>query len=198
MKGMKISSEKVSFNVFLCPRGQVVPFIEKHHYSKNMNGVIADYCFAAEKDGKMIGAMCLGRLAMAGQWKKYGKKQEDVIELRRLVCLDDTARNTESYFIGKVLRWLKKNTKIKVVVSYADPEYGHSGVVYKASNFKLVGQSSAGRVIMFNGKKYHDKTIRTKYKGKLKPFAAEVKKALEDGRAVYKKTKGKNIYTYNL
>jgi hypothetical protein len=83
-------------------------------------------------------------------------------------------------------------------VSYADPEYGHQGIIYKASNFQLIGKSSVGKVIWWNGKKYHDKCIRTYYNGKLKPFAERVKAALEKGEAEYKKTKGKNIYTYRL
>ena len=51
---------------------------------------------------------------------------------------------------------------------------------------------------MYEGKRYHDKTIRTKYKGNLKPFAKEIKEALENGKAEYVKTKGKNIYLYEI
>jgi hypothetical protein len=142
--------------------------------------------------------MIFGRLAMAGQWKKYGEKEEDVIELRRLACIDQTPKNTESFFIGKCLKWLAKNTPVKTIVSYADPEYGHKGIIYQASNFKKEGVSSEGRVIIYNGKKFHDKAIRTKYKEELKPFAIELKAALEKGEAVYKKTMGKYIYTYRL
>ena len=83
-------------------------------------------------------------------------------------------------------------------MSYADKEYGHTGTIYKATNFKMVGEIKGARVIVYNGKLYHDKTIRTKYKGKLKPFAKKIKDALEDGTAFYKKTKGKYTYVYNL
>ncbi len=47
-------------------------------------------------------------------------------------------------------------------------------------------------------KRYHDKTIRTKYKGKLKPYAQRIKDALECNEAYYKNTKGKYTYTYKL
>ena len=97
-----------------------------------------------------------------------------------------------------VSRWLKSNTQIKKIISYSDLEYGHSGTIYKASNFKLYGQSPEGKVIWYKGRRYHDKTIRTKYKGRLKPFAKEIKDALETGTAVYKKTKPKNIWIYEL
>lgn len=186
------------FKVELCHRSEIKEFIEKWHYSKSINGLISDYCFKLTHKDEIIGAMIYGRLAMANAWKKYGDKIEDVTELRRLCCIDDTPKNTESYFIGATLRWLKKNTEIKTVVSYADPEYGHEGIIYKASNFKMIGLTSKGRVIYHNDKKYHDKAIRTKYKGELKPFAKRLIEALEKGEAYYKDTKGKYIYIYKL
>jgi len=181
-------------------RCDIKDFIEKYHYSKNINGVKSDYCFGMfEKEtNNMVGAMIYGGMAMANQYKKYGEKQEDVTELRRLVLIDDTPKNSESFFIGYSIKWLKKNTNIKVIVSYADPNYGHVGTIYKATNFKHVGMTSKGRVIIWDNKKYHDKTIRTKYKGELKPFAKKVKDALENGEAYYKKQDGKHIYVYNI
>lgn len=186
------------FRVELTDRKSISKFIEDNHYSGSINGCISDYCFALYDGGNMIGAMFYGRMAMAGQWRRFSEKESDVTELRRLCCIDDTPKNTESYFIGKTLKYLKRNTEIKVVVSYADAEYGHSGVIYKASNFLMEGFRKGARVIWFNGKKYHDKTIRTKYKGELKPFAKRVKEALENGDAVYKVTAGKYCYTYKL
>ena len=187
-----------NYTVEICERKEIKEFIEEWHYSHSINGLMSDYCFKLMDGDKLIGAMIYGRMAMANVWKKYGDKKEDSIELRRLCCIDDTPKNTESYFIGQTMKWLIKNTKIKTIVSYADPEYGHEGVIYQATNFDLIGKTSVGRVIIFNGKKYHDKSIRTKYKGELKPFAQKIKNALDEGDAYYKKTKGKNIYVYNL
>ena len=186
------------YEVRLVNRNDVKDFIEKWHYSHNINGLISDYVFGLYYKNTLIGAMIYGRMAMAGQWKKYGESSSDVIELRRLACINSTLRNTESYFIAKTLKFLKKNTSIKTVVSYADTFFGHEGIIYKASNFSLIGKSAQGRVIMYNGKRYHDKTIRTKYNGELKPFARKIKDALDTGEAYYVKTPGKNIYLYSL
>ena len=188
-----------SFKVSLCKRKDIASFIEKWHYSKNINGLMSNYCFKLE-DGNdnLIGGMIYGRIAMAGVWKKYVEKESELIELRRLCCIDDTPKNTESYFIGYTLRWLKINTDIQLVLSYADSNFGHSGIIYQATNFQHVGMTANGRIIIYNNKRYHDKTIRTKYKGKLKPFAKRIKDALETGEAHYEKTKGKHIYLYNL
>lgn len=187
------------YKVFLCHRKEVVEFIKNWHYSKNVNGLTTDYCFKLlDLNGNMIGAMIYGKIAMANVWKKYSKKESELIELKRLCCIDNTAKNTESFFISKTLKWLKKNTNIKKVISYADTTYLHKGTIYKASNFSYCGMTEKGKVIIFEGKKYHDKTIRTKYNGKLKPFAIKIKQAIENGTAEYVETLGKHIFIYQL
>lgn len=188
----------INYKVKPVTRSEVKDFIEEHHYSHNINGLRVAYCFGLYDDETLVGAMLYGGLAMANAWKKYGDSDAEVLELRRLVLIDDTPRNSESFFIGHTLRWLKKNTQVKTIVSYADPNYGHSGVIYRATNFAHVGMTSPGRVIMWQGKKYHDKAIRTKYKGELKPFAKELKAALDSGAANYVKQQPKHIYVYKL
>lgn len=187
-----------AYRVELCERRDVKDFIESWHYSGSINGLMCDYCFRLMDGERMVGAMIYGGLAMANAWRAYGDSKDDVLELRRLCCVDDTYRNAESYFIGRTLRWLVRHTDVSTVVSYADPEYSHVGVIYQASNFSYAGKTAKGRVIMHNGKKYHDKAIRTTYKGQLKPFALRLKQALEAGDAYYKTTAGKYIYVYDL
>ena len=186
------------YKVKICDRKDIKDFIETWHYSKNINGLKSNYCFALMNNNKIIGAMMYGQIAMANVWKKYVSKEKDLIELRRLCCIDDTPKNTESYFIGFTLRWLKKNTNYTKVISYADKTYNHEGTIYKASNFKYLGMTNKGKVIFFNNKLYHDKAVRTKYNGKLKPYAQRLKDALDSGKAYYKNTLGKNIYIYEL
>ena len=179
-------------------RKDIASFIEKWHYSGSINGCIADYCYALYDNEEMKGAMFFGRMAMANQWRRFSKEEKNVIELRRLCCIDDTPKNTESYFIGAALRQLRKDWRKGVVVSYADKEYGHCGIIYKASNFEMVGEIEGAKVIVWGEKRYHDKAIRTKYKGELKPFAKRIKAALESGEAFYKKTAGKYTFVYYL
>ena len=189
----------INYTVELVDRHAVRDFIEQHHYSHNINGLMSSYCFAMyDQQQQIVGAMIYGKLGMANAWKKYGNSIDEVMELRRLVLVDDTPKNSESYFIGRTLRWLKAHTAVTTIVSYADPNYGHSGVIYRATNFEHVGMTAPGKVIIWNGKKYHDKAIRTKYKGELKPFAKRLRQALEDGEAHYAKQLPKHIYVKNL
>lgn len=146
----------------------------------------------------MIGAALFGSLGMANNWKKFANKECEVTELHRLCCIDDTMKNTESFFISRCLRWLKQNTEIKVVVSYADENHNHKGVIYQASNFEYLGQTTPSKMILLGEKLYHDKAIRTKYKGELKPFAVRLKAALDAGEAKYVDTKFKHCYVYKF
>ena len=187
-----------SFRVEGCDITQVRAFVEQWHYSHNTNGIRSRYCFRLMAGRTMIGGAIFGGPAMANQWKKYAASEDGVVELRRLCCVDDAPKNTESYFIAKMLMLLRKHTGVELVISYADRAYGHTGIIYKASNFECRGDTAPGTVIIHNGKRYHDKCVRTKYRGKLKPFAAKIKAALESGEATTEKTPGKVIYVYRL
>ena len=186
------------FRVHYCQRHEIRDFIEQWHYSESINGVMATHCFGLLNGTELIGAILYGRMGMANTWKKYVDREDKLLELRRLCCIDDTPKNTESFFIGQTLRWLKKNTNVEKVISYADMDYNHEGTVYKASNFKYLGTTSKGRRIVYEGKIYHDKAIRTYYKGKLKPFAQKLRDALDSGEAEYIESQGKHIYLYEI
>ena len=200
---MKVSD----FTVEPVERKVISSFIEKNHYTHNVNGISHKQCFALySPDGKfglprMIGAIRYGNPSMSNTAKKYSPNNPDRCwELRRLYCIDDTPKNTESYFISRTLKWLKQNTDIEVVVSYSDLQQGHEGVVYKASNFISMGQTPMGLALMVDGKQYHDRTIRNP-----KPYARTIKRRWEakqsgkkDDDIYLQKTKPKNIYVYYL
>ena len=93
-----------NFKVFHCDRKEITEFIETNHYSHSINGCITDYCFKlVDENNVMVGAAFFCKMAMANQFKKFSDKEEDVTELRRLCCVDDTPKNTESYFIAKII-----------------------------------------------------------------------------------------------
>ncbi len=110
-----------------CPRSEIANFVETHHYSKNMNGLHISYCFKLMDGNTMIGAMVYGSLGMVGVAEKYTPNPSKMLELKRLVCIDETPKNTESYFIGWTLRWLQRNTDLEMIISYADKTFGFHG-----------------------------------------------------------------------
>ena len=188
------------FTVELVQRNAVVGFIEKHHYSHNINGVQSYYHFGLFRDGKfglpeMIGAMLYAMPSMPSTAKKYNPiNPTKCFELRRLVCIDDTPKNTESYFIGQTFKWLKQNTDIEVIVSFADEEYGHSGIIYKATNFEYCGTTSPSKKLIVDGKEYHSRSLNQSDR----PYGRELKRRYDAGdeNIYWKNTKFKHIYVY--
>ena len=183
-------------------RRSIAPFIEKYHYSQNVNGVQSTNCFGLYKEGNfglptMIGAMMYAWPSMPATAKKYNPDDPlRIYELRRLVCIDDTPTNTESYFIGQTLKWLKKNTDIQVIVSFADPHHGHSGVIYKASNFIYKGETGKGSILMVDGKEMHSRSLNQRKR----PYSREIKRRYDAGdpNIFVKKLPSKHIYVYYL
>jgi len=176
----------------------VRPFIERNHYSGSINGCKVSMAFALYQEGELVGAVLFGPLSTTA-WKRYGANEQDVVELRRLVCLDRCQKNTESWLISRCLKVLKKETAYKICVTYADPYHGHRGTIYQAANWNYEGQTASDVLLKTpEGRLYHSRALRTKYKGDYKPFVKRLRKLQEDGLLIEVKVPGKHIYTYNL
>jgi hypothetical protein len=183
----------------VCLASEIKEFIEANHYSKSINGVKISICFKSEYCGLLVGAMLFGQMSTTA-WKKFGDTEQSVLELRRLVMIDECPKNSESRFIGYCLRYIKaNNTTVNTIVSYADPNYGHFGTIYRASNFKYIGMSASdvGYKDIETGKLYHSRALRTKYKGEFKPFVKKLRRKKELDLLEEIKLLGKYCYVYS-
>lgn len=183
-----------------CEVGEIRDFIERNHYSHSINGVKVSYCFKVEYRDQLCGAVLFGGLSTTA-WKKFGEVESAVLELRRLVLVEEAEKNSESRVIGQCIRWITKNAPlVKTIVSYADPSYNHIGTIYKASNFLYIGRS--GKDVGFKdpttGKVYHSRALRTKYKGEFKPFVKRLRALKDQGRLIPITLDGKFCYVYTL
>ena len=104
-----------NYRVELISFGSARPFLRRWHYDKYQN-VQCKHAFGLFRPGpfgvqEMIGACVYTRPSGPTAGKTYCPDEPGkVIELRRLACIDDTPKNTESFFVSKTLRWLKQNT----------------------------------------------------------------------------------------
>lgn len=129
-------------------------FIRAHHYSRSCPP--GKYSFAVYYDAHLVGAALFRRPSLPKTRAAYAVD----LELSRLVLLDEAGHNSESRFIGFMLRWLKKNTDTRAVISFADPRFGHTGVIYRASNWEYLGaeRGHGTRRIIVDGEELHSKT----------------------------------------
>lgn len=145
---------------------EIKPFVIQHHYSRRYPSG-TDYAFKIEEKGRLVGACTFG----TGSGNKYGvvalkaiPEPSNYRELTRLVLLDEVPKNTESRFVGWCLRWLAVNTELVAVVSFADPEEGHAGIIYRAGNWILIGKPVAHCAKLYvEGKEVHPRTANARY-----------------------------------
>ena len=182
-----------------CRLTEVSYFVETHHYSHNLNGVKVQQCFSVKAGARLVGAAVFGALSTTA-WRRFASSEEKVLELRRLVLLDCAGRNSESRVIGWALRWLRRNLpQLEVVVSYADPAYGHDGTIYRASNFTYLGISAPDKAFRDErGKLHHSRSLRTRYRGEFKPFVKRLRAQREAGLLEQIDLPGKHVFLFRL
>lgn len=128
--------------------GQGKAFIVEHHYSKGCHN--GPMCWGLFADDQLIGVCAFATPCSENvRASVFGAEYKNsVTELHRLAIIDETPRNTESWFIARALRGLKEEKPhIWAVLSFADSTQGHYGTIYQASNFMYCG--STGRATFF-------------------------------------------------
>lgn len=117
-------------------------FIKKHHYTGGCHN--GPMCWGLFDGDKLIGVCAFATPSSENvRSSVFGPEHKNsVTELHRLVVLDGTPTNTESYFIRRALSGLKKyKPQIKAVLSFADATEGHVGTIYQATNALFCGTS---------------------------------------------------------
>jgi len=84
----------------------------------------------------------------------------DYYEIGKLCANDAAPKNTESMFLGLMLRWLKKNRpQLKVIFTWADGIWGKPGYIYQAANFLYGGFIWTDRYIDDQGRLVHPRQL---------------------------------------
>ena len=72
-----------------------------------------------------------------------------VCELHRLAIIDDTPKNTESWFIARCLKLIRdQRPDLWALVSFADTTQGHHGGIYRATNALHCGMTAPARFFL--------------------------------------------------
>jgi hypothetical protein len=116
--------------------------IIQNHYLHSFPGC-NKLCFGAFLDNRLLGAITFG----AGPANAFrlvdDVSPDDCLTLTRLWLSPELPKNSESRVISISIRYLKKYTKVKFLVSYADPAQGHAGTIYQATGWLYTGLSEA-------------------------------------------------------
>ena len=164
----------------LASRKAVKYAVENWHYSQNAAPRAYDLPFAVFENDVFCGVVCYGRGATNDIGKPYGMKSGQAIELIRVAL--NGKQNKTSQAIGISLRLIRKYCpQVRLVVSFADPDQGHAGTIYQATNWLYMGRTIPADEYVLNGKRMHGRT----YRSKGKPEAAVKVKGSSKLRYVY-------------
>jgi len=130
-------------------------FVLNKHYSRRASIFWAG--FGLVIDGRVEGVCVFGQPSPPIQKHAFKDRDFQLYELARLV-VQTPRRNAASFLVGNALRMLKGPC---AVVSYADTEQGHAGIVYQATNWIYTGATkSHDKAYLVDGKRTHPMTLR--------------------------------------
>lgn len=107
-------------------------FIREYHYARGCS-----------KTGVMYGALRAGFLVGVAQWLPPTKvcaqavhvQWKRVLSLTRLAVHPNEPQNVASMLIAASIRWLRASKRWVALVTFADESQGHTGAIYRATNW---------------------------------------------------------------
>lgn len=162
------------------------------HYSKTMPaGKLVK--FGVWENDTFIGCVIYGLGSNYNLSKIVGMKGNQVCELVRVALTGHVTPVTRiiSITLKKLAMFVPG---IEAVISYADKDQGHEGIIYKAGNWQRIGGLVTDEHYLLFGKRIHPRTCVARYGTRSIPW---IKKNI-DKNVEKIKTKGKIRYIYPL
>lgn len=176
--------DKHEAKIVECKFKDIRHIFEEFHYKKGHMGGGISMCFGMYINDELVGGSVLGK-------PRHEKKYKNCIDIRRMACLDKSPQNSESFFLGKIIKWVRDNTDYENVLSYSDMTVGHMGTIYKASNFKNIGKTTATKYVEWEGKIYHPRSLSID-----RDYSYRLREDVKTGKALIKTGLPKNIWLY--
>ena len=116
--------------------------IKQHHYAKGV-GNVRVYCHGLfKKENSFFDAHCLGAAFWLPPTKVTAQTVHEnwrkVLTLSRLVVCPSVPKNGASFLLGQSIKMLKQ-TDWECLVTFADTARGHTGAIYRATNWEYLG-----------------------------------------------------------
>jgi len=154
------------------PNSFTKEWVINKHYAKRKCSI--SYAFGLFKNNIMVGVCTFGyppNYNFNEGKCVFNNYRVLTLELNRLITEDNLEKNVLSYFVSQSL---KKLPKPSCIVSYADPNAGHYGYIYQATNWVYTGNSTPKFRYHFEDKSVFD--IRRGIDNKIKEHGQIVRK----------------------
>lgn len=136
-------------------KSQCEEFVLKKHYSHRASIFWAG--FGLVENDMIVGVCVFGQPSPPIQKHAFKNRDFKLYELARLVVQTKT-KNAASFLVANSLKMLESPC---AVVSYADMEQQHCGIVYQATNWLYTGATvSHDKMYIVDGVRTHPMTLR--------------------------------------
>lgn len=159
MESGKVSFKvKSNFSIQKIEKSACAEILLKYHYLKDISkGFKSGYNYGLFFENKCVGVIIFTGFPVPelskGMLGLSRDDQKGLFELSRL-CLIPQVQNSEhnlaSWFVSRAIKELRKETFVRVILSYADADF-HNGIVYKACNFVYYGLSKPKKDFWIKG-----------------------------------------------
>lgn len=183
---------QVSLKLDYCDYKAAYYAVTHWHYSRKMP--VGKLCkIGVWENNIFVGAVIFGMGAAKALGNPIGLKLFEYCELVRVAL--NKHSSAVSRIVSIAIKLLKKvNPKLKAIISFADPEQKHIGIIYQAGNWVYCGKSSSSTVYELDGKKYHSRVVNPR----AKQFGRKAKATIDKNIATKRKTLPKYRYVYIL
>lgn len=131
-------------------------FVKEKHYSRRASIFWAG--FALVENDHVAGVAVYGQPSPQIQLSAFRDRDFRLYELARVVVQTKT-KNAASFLVARSLKLLEP--KPCAVISYADSEQWHCGIIYQATNWLYTGATvSHDKAYIIDGKRTHPMTLR--------------------------------------
>jgi hypothetical protein len=126
------------------PMSEAAELVREHHYSKSCaNTSVACHGLYHRDDYMTPMGAALWMPPTPNAARTVAEDWRSVLCLSRLVILPDVPTNGASFLLGRSMQLLDRE-RWPVLLTYADTRHGHSGAIYRATNWQEVGEVKAG------------------------------------------------------
>lgn len=190
--------EKPSLLVAPCDYQAAKYAVTHWHYSRSMPA-FKPVTFGAWDNGIFVGAIIFGYGANQHLPKAFGLLQTECVELCRVAFSGKQSVQT-SYYLGKALKLLKQMQQgLRLVISYADIDQDHLGILYQATNWAYLGCTELNggtHKYIIHGRICHKRQVHLLY-GKGTDNLSWIQTNIDPSASIFF-TKGKHKYAYPL
>lgn len=184
----------MSLRLDWCSHAAAKYAVEHWHYSKSLPTPPL-VKIGVWEDERYIGAVLFGRGANNNMYKPYHLTVTQACELVRVALSSHVAPVSRIVSIA-IKMLLKSNPGLRLIVSYADPNEGHSGAIYQAMNWIYTGETGADFKAIDNaGRVWHSRQVSST--GVLRQYG-DVRKVPKHSDCTLVPLLGKHRYLYPL